>query len=322
MKAIRIHQTGQAEVLQPEELPRPEPGDNEVMIKVAAAGVNFIDIYHRTGLYDRAVPFTPGLEAAGLVEAVGPGVTEFKVGDRVASSSVAGAYAEYALIPESKAVPVPEGVSLAQAAASLLQGMTAHYLVHSTYPLSSEDVCLVHAAAGGTGQLLVQMAKKAGATVIGTVSAEEKAQLAYQAGTDHVIRYTETDFEAETMRLTSGAGVNVVYDSVGPATFYKSLNVLRPRGYLVLFGQSSGKVPPFDLNRLGGGGSLYVTRPSLFHYIAGRQELLWRAGDLFDWLASGAVTHRIDQELPLAQAAQAHRLLEDRKTAGKLLLVP
>jgi len=322
MLAIRVHQTGGVEQLKPEEIPVPQPAEDEILVKIYAAGVNFIDIYHRTGLYPLPLPFTPGLEAAGVVEAVGAKVTDFSVGDKVAYSSQLGAYAEYAVVPAEKVVPVPDNVSLADAAAVMLQGMTAHYLTFSTYPLQPGETALVHAAAGGVGLLLVQLAKKIGATVIGTVSTAEKEDLAKQAGADHIIRYTEMDFESETMRLTGGNGVDVVYDSVGQATFEKSLNVLHPRGYMVLFGQSSGPVPPFDLGELNRKGSLYVTRPSLFHYIADRKDLLWRSGDLFQWIADGSLKLRIDRTVPLAQAADAHRLLAGRKTAGKVLLRP
>ncbi len=322
MQAIRVHQVGGIEQLKTEEITIPQPAENEILVKIRAAGVNFIDIYHRTGLYPLPLPFVPGLEAAGTVEAVGVGVDEFSVGDRVAYSTQLGAYAEYAVVPAEKVVPVPDGVSLTDAAAVMLQGMTAHYLTYSTYPLQPGETALIHAAAGGVGLLLVQLAKKIGATVIGTVSTAEKETLAKNAGADHIIRYTETDFETETMRLTDGRGVAVVYDSVGQATFEKSLNVLRPRGYMVLFGQSSGLVPPFDLGELNRKGSLFVTRPSLFHYIAERKDLLWRAGDLFNWLADGSLKVRIDRTLPLADAAEAHRLLAARETAGKLLLLP
>ena len=322
MKAIRIYEFGGPEKLRYEEVPLPEPGEGEVRVKIEAAGVNFIDIYHRTGLYPLPLPATPGVEAAGVVEAVGSGVTELKVGAPVAYSSQLGAYAEYAVVPESKLVPVPAELDLTSAAAVMLQGMTAHYLTHSTYPLKAGETALVHAAAGGVGLLLVQVAKRLGATVIGTVSTEEKAQLAYEAGADHVILYTQTDFEEETKRLTDDVGVHVVYDSVGKTTFDKSLNVLRPQGYMVLFGQSSGPVPPFDPAILNTKGSLFLTRPVLFHYVAKREDLLWRSGDLFKWLVAGELTLRIDQKLSLAEAAEAHRLLASRQTAGKLLLVP
>lgn len=321
MKAIRVHQTGGPEVLQFEEVATPSPGPGEVLVKIAAAGINFIDIYHRVGLYPLETPFTPGLEAAGIVEAVGEGVSEFKPGDRVAYCTQLGAYAEFALVPAEKLVPVPSGVDLPTAAAVMLQGMTAHYLALDTFPLKPGHTALVHAAAGGVGLLLVQIARRQGATVIGTVSTEEKAALARQAGADHVILYTQTDFETETKKLTNGRGVDVVYDSVGVATFEKSLNVLRPRGYMVLFGQSSGKVPPVDLQILNSKGSLYVTRPTLFHYVATRQDLLRRAEDLFGWITAGQLHVRIDRKLPLSQAAEAHRLLASRQTAGKLLLV-
>jgi NADPH2:quinone reductase len=322
MKAIQIHQIGDPDVMQYVDAPRPEPGPGEVLVKIKAAGVNYIDIYHRTGLYDRPLPFTPGLEAAGVVAAVGEGVKELKTGDHVAYSTSPGAYAEYSVVPETRLVPVPPQLDLTSAAAVMLQGLTAHYLAYSTYPLQAGETILIHAAAGGVGLLLVQVAKNLGATVIGTVSTEEKAQLARDAGADHIIRYTEVDFEAETNRLTNGRGVHVVYESVGKTTFDKSLNVLQPRGYLVLFGQSSGPVPPFDLGILNTKGSLFVTRPSLGHYIADREELLWRTGDLFTWLAADQLSLRIDHQLPLAEAAEAHRLLASRKTAGKLLLIP
>ncbi len=322
MKAIQVHQVGNPDVMQYTDIPTPEPGEGEVLVKVKAAGVNFIDIYHRTGLYPKPLPFTPGLEAAGIVEDVGPGVVDLKQGDHVAYSASPGAYAEYAVVPQAAIVPVPTGLDLASAAAVMLQGMTAHYLVYNTYPLKAGETTLIHAAAGGVGLLLVQLAKKLGATVIGTVSTEEKAQLARETGAGHIIRYTETDFEAETKRLTDGQGVDVVYDSVGQATFEKSLNVLRQRGLLALFGQSSGPVPPVDLGILNAKGSLFVTRPSLFHYIAKRDELLRRSGDLFKWLAADELSLRIDRQLPLAEAAEAHRLLAGRKTAGKLLLIP
>jgi NADPH2:quinone reductase len=322
MEAIRIDQTGGPEVLQLQETATPIPGPGEVLVKIAAAGVNFIDIYHRTGSYPHDLPFTPGLEAAGVVEALGPGVTEFGPGDRVAYSSQIGAYAQYSLVPADKLVPVPAEVQLNQAAAVLLQGMTAHYLTHSTYPLQPEHTCLIHAAAGGTGQMVVQMAKMRGAMVIGTTSTQEKARLAREAGADEVILYSEQDFESETMRLTDGRGVDVVYDSVGAATFDKGLNVLRPRGMMVLFGQASGKVPPVDLQTLNARGSLFVTRPSVFHHIAEREELLQRAGDVLVWLGAGNLSVHIDCEFPLADAAEAHRLLASRKSAGKILLIP
>ncbi len=322
MKAIQVKENGGVEQLRLAEITTPTPGNGEVLVKIHAAGVNFIDIYHRTGLYPLPKPFTPGLEAAGVVEAIGDGVTSVAVGDRVAYSTQLGAYAEFAVVPEAGLVPVPAEVSLTDAAAVMLQGMTAHYLAFSTFPLKKGDTALIHAAAGGVGLLLVQMAKKAGATVIGTVSTAEKAALAKDAGADHVIRYTQTDFAAETRRLTGGDGVDVVYDSVGQATFEKSLTVLKPRGMMVLFGQSSGPVPPFNLGELNTLGSLYITRPSLFHYIASREDLLWRSGDIFSWLKAGSLNLRIDRTIPLAEAATAHTLLAARKTAGKVLLIP
>ncbi len=322
MKAIRVHEFGGPEALRYEDLPTPEPGQGEVLVKIAAAGVNYIDIYHRIGLYPLSLPITLGLEAAGVVEAVGPGVAEFKLGDPVAFSSQQGAYAEYIVVPAAKLVPVPAELDLNSAAAALLQGMTAHFLTHRTYPLKAGDVALIHAAAGGVGLLLVQMAKRLGATVIGTTSTEEKAQLVREAGADHVILYTQADFETETKRLTEGRGVDVVYDSVGKTTFDKSLNVLRPRGLMVLFGQASGKVPPFDPGILATKGSLFLTRPMLFHHIATREDLLWHSGELFKWLTTGQLKLRIDHQLPLAAAAEAHRLLGSRQTAGKLLLIP
>jgi NADPH:quinone reductase len=322
MKAIRIHEFGGSEVLRYEDVPVPGLNRGEVLVKIAAAGINFIDIYHRTGLYSMALPLGLGLEAAGVVEAVGPEVVEFKPGDRVAYSNQQGAYAEYAVVPEAKLVPVPAGVDLPTAAAAMLQGMTVHFLTRSTSPLKPGDTVLIHAAAGGVGQLLVQAAKRLGATVIGTTSTEEKAQLVYQAGADHVILYTQIDFEAETKRLTNGRGVDVVYDSVGQTTFDKSLNVLRMRGMMVLFGQSSGKVPPFDPGLLANKGSLFLTRPLLFHYIAEREDLLWRSSEVFNWLTTGELKLRIDRQFPLAQAAEAQRLLTGRQTAGKLLLIP
>ncbi len=322
MRAVRIHEYGGLEVLRLEEVPLPEPGPGEARVKIQASGVNFIDIYQRTGQYPLPLPLILGGEAAGVVDAVGPGVEALEPGDRVVYASHQGAYAEYAVVPAWKLVRVPEGVDIRQAAAVMLQGLTAHYLTHSTYPLKPGDVALVHAAAGGVGHLLVQIAKQRGARVIGTVSTEEKARLARESGADEVIVYTEADFEAEVKRLTGGRGVDVVYDSVGQATFDKSLNCLRPRGMMVLFGQSSGRVPPLDPQILNVKGSLFLTRPSLGPYIADRAELLWRANDLFTWLANGQLKVRIDQVFPLAEAAQAHRYLEERRTKGKVLLIP
>ncbi len=322
MRAIRVHEYGGPEVLRYEEIARPEPGPGEARVRIEAAGVNFIDIYHRTGLYPNPLPFTPGIEGAGTVEAVGPGVTEVRAGDRVAYALSLGAYAEYAIVPAWKLVPIPDGVNPSVAAAAMVQGMTAHYLTHSTYPLQPGDTVLIHAAAGGTGLLIVQMAKLRGARVIGTVSTPEKAQRAREAGADHVILYTQSDFEAEVKRLTEGRGVDVVYDSVGRTTFEKSLNCLRPRGLLVLFGQSSGPVPPIDPLQLSTKGSLFLTRPHLMHYVATREELLERARAVFQWIQEGRVSIHIERVFPLSEAAAAHRVLAERRSTGKLLLVP
>src|SRR5206468_9375214 len=322
VKAIRVHSPGGSEALRYEDVPQPAPGAGQVLVKVEAASVNFVDVYQRTGLYKVALPFTLGQEAAGVVTAVGSGVSEVKVGDRVAYCHVMGAYAEYAVVPADRIVRLPEGVSTQQGAAAMLQGMTAHYLVTATYPLKPGDVCLVHAAAGGVGLLLCQLAKLRRARVIGTVSTREKAALAREAGADEVILYTEQDFEAEVKRLTGGAGLRVIYDSVGKTTFEKGLSCLAPRGMMVLFGQSSGPVGPFDPQVLSQKGSLFLTRPTLAHYIATRVELLARAGEVLGWIKSGKVTLRIERELPLAQAAEAHRLLEGRKTTGKALPLP
>lgn len=319
MRAIRVHEPGGPEALRLEEVPPPEPGPGQARVRLEYSGVNFIDVYHRTGLYKLPLPFTPGSEGAGVVDAVGEGVDEVRVGDRVAYAGQPGSYAEQAVVSASRLVPVPEGVDLELAAAVMLQGMTAHYLSHSTYPLGEGDVALVHAAAGGVGLLLVQLAKKRGARVIGTTSTEEKAALAREAGADEVILYTKEDFTEAVRRLTDGRGVDVVYDSVGKTTFDGSLASLRPRGMLVTFGQSSGPVPPFDLLRLSR-GSLFLTRAVLGDYTATRDELLGRARDLFDLIAKGELSVRIDRVLPLEEAAEAHRLVEGRKTAGKLVL--
>jgi NADPH2:quinone reductase len=323
MKAIRIHSLGGPEVLSYEEAPDPQPGPGQALVRVEAAGLNFIDVYFRTGLYKGpALPFVPGQEAAGIVTALGPGVTEVAVGDRVAYTGVHGAYAELAAVPAARLVKLPAGVTTRQGAAAMLQGMTAHYLATSTYPLKPGDVCLVHAAAGGVGQLLCQIAKLRGARVFGTVSTEEKARLAREAGADEVILYTERDFAAEARRLTGGAGVQVVYDGVGKATFDKGLDSLALRGMMVLFGAASGPVPPFDPSILNTKGSLFLTRPSLFHYMASREELMQRAGDVLGWIAAGKLRLSIGLELPLAEAADAHRALEGRRTTGKVLLIP
>ena len=322
MKAIQIRATGGPEVLQLADLPIPEPGPGQVLIRVEATGVNFIEIYFRKGVYKATLPLTPGSEASGTVEKLGPGVTGFAEGDAVASTSVQGSYAEYALVPAAQLVKVPAGLSLEKAAAAMLQGMTAHYLACSTFPLKAGDTALVHAGAGGVGLLLTQIATRLGARVITTVSTREKAELARDAGATDVILYTDQDFEEEVKRLTGGKGVDVVYDSVGKTTFDKSLNCLRPRGLLALFGASSGPVPPFDLTQLNSRGSLFVTRPTLWHYVTTRAELEWRAGDVLGWAASGKLKLRTEFIYPLAAAAQAHTDLEGRKTTGKILLEP
>jgi NADPH2:quinone reductase len=293
-----------------------------VLIRVEAVGVNFIEIYFRKGTYKAALPLTPGSEAAGTVEELGPGVTGFAAGDAVASVAVLGSYAEYALVPASALVKMPDGLSMQQAAAAMLQGMTAHYLSHSTYPLKAGETALVHAGAGGVGLLLTQMAVRLGARVITTVSTPEKAELSRDAGASDVILYTEQEFDPEVKRLTGGKGVDVVYDSVGKTTFEGSLNCLRPRGLLALFGASSGPVPPFDLIQLSGRGSLFVTRPTLWHYVATRAELEWRSGDVLGWAAKGELKLRTEYVYPLSDAAQAQIDMEERKTFGKILLEP
>jgi NADPH2:quinone reductase len=322
MKAIQVGTPGGPDRLVLTDIERPSPGPDDVLVRLEAIGVNFIDVYHRTGLYKMPLPFTPGMEGAGTVESIGDRVIEWQPGERVAWAMTAGAYAEYAKVPASKLVRVPEGVDTRTAAALMLQGMTAHYLTRSTFPLNSSHTALIHAAAGGAGLLTVQLAKRHGARVFGTVSTEAKAELARDAGADEVILYTQQDFEAETKRLTGERGVDVVYDSVGATTFDKSLNSLRPRGTLVLFGQSSGPVPPFDAGILNQKGSLYLTRPSLGHYVLTREELLWRSDELFTAILDGSLKVRIDRTYPLADAAQAHQDLESRKTTGKLLLIP
>jgi NADPH:quinone reductase len=322
MKAIRVHTPGGPEVLRYEDVPEPTPREGEAVVRVEAAGLNYIDTYHRSGLYKVPLPFTPGQEGAGTVEAVGPGVNGIAAGDRVAWTGVLGSYAERVAAPALKLVKLPDGVSPRQGAAIMLQGMTAHYLACTTYPLKQGDACLVHAAAGGVGQLLCQIAKIRGARVLGTVSNEEKERLAREAGADEVIRYMETDFAAEVKRLTDGKGVQVVYDGVGRTTFEKSLDSLALRGMMVLFGQSSGPVPAFEPQLLNAKGSLFLTRPSLHHYTATREELIQRASDVLGWIAEGKLRLRIDREVPLVQAAEAHRALEGRETKGKVLLVP
>jgi NADPH2:quinone reductase len=322
MKAIQIQATGGPEVLQLVDLPIPQPGPGQVLIRVEATGVNFIEVYFRKGVYKASFPLVPGSEAAGTVEELGPGVNGFQAGDAVASTSVIGSYAEYALVPAAQLVKVPEGLSLESAAAAMLQGMTAHYLAFSTFPLKKGDTALVHAGAGGVGLLLTQIAVRMGARVITTVSTNEKAALSSEAGASDVILYTEQDFEAEVKRLTNGKGVDVVYDGVGKTTFDKSLNCLHPRGMMALFGASSGPVPPFDPIQLNQKGSLYLTRPTLWHYIATRAELESRAGDVLGWAAKGELKLRTEHTYLLANAAQAQIDLEERKTTGKILLVP
>lgn len=322
MRAIQTKEVGGPEVLKPAELTVPTPKPNEALVRIKAAGINFIDVYVREGRYPAELPFINGQEASGVVTEVGSEVTTVKPGDRVAYTSVLGSYAEYAAVRADRLVKIPDELDFDQAAAAMLQGMTAHYLVNSTYKLQKDEVALIHAAAGGVGLLLVQMAKRIGARVIATAGTEEKAQLARDAGADDCIVYTEADFETETKRLTDGAGVHVVYDGVGKATFEKDLNVLRPRGYLVLFGGASGAVPPFDLIKLSQKGSLYVTRPTLGHYTATREELEWRANDVMQMILRGELKLRIHKVYPLEEAEQAHRDLEGRKTTGKLLLHP
>ena len=322
MKAIQIKQTGGPEMLQLVDLPLPQPKPNEAVVKIAASGLNFIDVYLREGLYKAPLPFVAGQEGAGVVTAVGAEVKTAKAGDRVAWSGILGSYADYVAGAADALVPVPDGVNDHNAAAALLQGMTAHYLCYDTYKLKAGETALIHAAAGGVGLLLVQMAHNLGARVIGTVSNAEKAKLAREAGADEVILYTEADFEAETRRLTGGKGVDVVYDGVGKATFEKSMNVLRPRGMLVLYGASSGPVPPVDPGTLAQKGSLYMARTSLAHFTATREELLARSGAVFGMIAAGKLKLRIAHVYKLEEAQQAHRDLEGRKTTGKLLLVP
>lgn len=322
MRAIRVHRKGGPEVMQLEELPTPEPGTGEALVRVEAAGVNFMDVYVRTGAYGGEMPLTLGAEGAGVVEAIGDGVTDVRVGQRVAWASVSGSYATHVVARAEKLVPVPDGVSTRDAAGAMLQGMTAHYLAHATFPLKRGDACLVHAAAGGVGLLLVQMAKRAGARVFGTVSTDEKAALALEAGLDETIFYTREAFDEVVRARTGGRGLDVVYDSVGATTFDKSLLCLRPRGMMVLFGQSSGRVPPVDLQILNARGSLFVTRPTLRDYTATRAELLARAGDVLGGVARAELKLRIDRTVPLDKAADAHRALETRETSGKVLLVP
>lgn len=322
MKAIRVNNPGGPEALSYEEIPDPAPSPGQALVRNAAVGVNYIDIYYRSGQYPAEPPFTVGQEAAGTVEAVGPDVEGVSPGDEVAYEGVLGSYAELAAVPAHKLTPLPDGIDARTAAALLLQGMTVHYLTRDTFALSEGDTALVHAAAGGVGLLLMQVARKIGATTIGTVSTREKADLARKAGATYTILYTEQDFEAETKRLTHGRGVDVVYDSVGQSTFDKSLACLRPRGTLALFGQASGPVPPLNLQRLNAAGSVFVTRPSLVHHTLTREELLHRANDVFGMAAAGDLAVRIDSEFPLSEAADAHRRLEGRQSSGKILLIP
>lgn len=322
MKAIRVHQQGGLDALKHEDIPMPQPGKGEVRVKIEASGVNFIDVYHRDGRYKPPLPVTLGQEGAGVVDAVGEGVTEVKVGDRVAYTTAQGSYADYAIVPAWRLVSVPKGVSSEFAAAVMLQGLTAHYLTHSTYPIKAGETALIHAAAGGLGLLLVQICKMIGARVIGTTSTEAKAKLAQEAGADEMILYTTQDFEVEVKRLTSNKGVDVIYDSVGKTTFEKGLNCLRPRGYMVLCGQSSGPAPTIDPQALNPKGSLFLTRPTLAHYTANRTELLERANAVLGWVQAGKLKVLIDKSFPLAQAGEAQAYLESRASKGKLILIP
>jgi NADPH2:quinone reductase len=322
MRAIRIHEYGGPEAMQLEELPTPKPGEGQALVQIEAAGLNFIDVYQRSGIYKNPLPYSLGLEGAGVVEAVGPGVTTVRVGDRIAWTGVPGSYATHTVVPADRLVVLPAGVDTRAGAAAMLQGMTAHYLAHSTYPLKPGDACLVHAAAGGVGLLLCQMAKRAGARVIGTVSTEEKAKLAREAGAHDVILYARQDFQAEVMRLTGGKKLQVVYDAVGRDTFEKGLDCLAQRGYMVLYGASSGPVAPLDPQVLNNKGSLFLTRPSLFHYIATREDLVRRAGEVLGWIQKGELKLRIGATFPLADVGRAHQELEGRRTTGKVLLLP
>lgn len=322
MRAIHVQKTGGPEVLTLVDLPTPSPKPNEALVQIKAIGVNFIDVYFREGRYPATVPFVPGQEAAGLVSEIGSGVTTLKPGDRVAYTGTLGSYAEYTTVPADRLVKIPDQLDFKQAAAAMLQGMTAHYLVHGSYPLKRGETALIHAAAGGVGLLLVQMAHRIGARVIGTAGSEQKAKLAREAGADEAINYSQQDFESETRRLTDGKGVHVVYDGVGKDTFDRDLNVMRPRGYVVLFGGASGAVPPFDLIKLSQKGSLFLTRPTLVHYIATREELEQRSSDVLNSVVKGELKLRVEHTYPLADAQQAHRDLEGRKTTGKLLLIP
>ncbi len=322
MKAIRIHKNGPSDVMKLEEVPTPQPGQGQLLVKLAAAGLNFVDIYQRSGLYKMELPFTPGSEGAGVVEAVGPGVSGIAKGDRVAYTGVLGAYAQYSLLAADRAVKMPKGMDTKLGAAIMLQGLTAHYLCKDSYPLKKGDACLIHAGAGGVGLLLIQMCHMIGATIVATVSTQEKAKLAKEAGANHVILYTKEDFEEASKKFLGTRRFDVVYDSVAKTTFEKGLNLLRPRGTMVLYGQSSGPLGPFDLGVLAAKGSLFVQRPSLQHHIATRAELERRASDVMGWVASGKLKVRIGAEYPLAKAKDAHDAMEGRKTTGKVLLIP
>lgn len=322
MNAVRIHQPGGPDALRYDEVPTPLPAEGEALVRLRAVGVNFIDIYHRSGQYSLSIPAIIGQEGAGVVDSVGSGATEVTPGDRVAFANVPGCYAEFATVPAWRCVKIPASLTFEQAAAAMLQGMTAHYLSHTTYPIRQGDTVLVHAAAGGVGALLVQMAKRRGAKVLGTVSSEEKAQVAREAGADVVINYIRTDFVPEVKRLTNGQGLPVVYDSVGRDTFDRSLDCLALRGMLVLFGQASGRVPPLDPQVLNAKGSVFLTRPSLHHYTHTREELLSHAEEVLQWIGDGTIRLRIDQSFPLSRAAEAHAYLQSRQALGKILLIP
>lgn len=322
MKAIRVHTPGGPEVMKLEEVPEPKAGPGQAVVKLEAAGLNYIDVYFRTGMYKAPLPLTPGLEGAGTVTQVGDGVKDLKPGDRVAYTGIPGSYAQMNVCPADRLVKLPDKLSFRDGAAAMLQGMTAHYLTRSTYALKSGDTCLVHAAAGGMGLLLTQMGKMFGATVIGTVSTDEKAALAKQAGADHVILYSKQDFVGEVKRITGNRGVDVIYDGVGATTFEKGLTCIRPRGVMALYGAASGPVGPLDLQLLNANGSLFVTRPSLNHHIASREELVQRSGDVLGWIRDGKLKLRVETTFPLDKAGEAHRALEGRKTTGKVLLIP
>lgn len=322
MKQVQVREPGGPERMTLVDVPTPTPGPGQALVRIAATGVNFIDVYFRAGLYKADPPVTLGSEAAGTVAAIGDGVSDPSPGDRVAYAMVRGSYAEYAVVPAAQLVRIPDSLDFDLAAAAMLQGMTAHYLTRSTYAVQAGDICLVHAAAGGAGRLIAQMASTLGARVLGTVSTEEKAQAARESGVHDAIIYTAVDFLTEVKRLTSGTGVHVVYDSVGKTTFDKSLSCLRPRGTLALFGQSSGPVAPLDPQILNARGSVFLTRPSLAHYVLTREELLWRAGDVLTAVAAGTLRLHIDRVYALDDASAAHRDLESRRTIGKLLLKP